>query len=170
MPADMPADMPEGAARTPGEKTAVLDRELDESLEEFDDLLARQREAQERRRASASGAPAGGGSGGLGTGTSSGDAGSEEGDEASGGENPYTGEGAVGQSEPGGRRPEAEAPEGEDSGETAEVPPDVGTGDDDDIVARQIREAAMKEEDPELREKLWDEYRAYKKGQARKDD
>ena len=27
-----------------------------------------------------------------------------------------------------------------------------------------LREAAMNEEDPELREKLWDEYRAYKKG------
>ena len=26
---------------------------------------------------------------------------------------------------------------------------------------RQIREAAMKEKDPELREKLWDEYRKY---------
>ena len=44
------------------------------------------------------------------------------------------------------------------------VPPDVGDGSDDDIVARQLREAAEKEEDPELREKLWDEYRAYKKG------
>ena len=33
--------------------------------------------------------------------------------------------------------------------------------DDDDVVARQIREAAMKEKDPELREKLWDEYRKY---------
>ena len=30
---------------------------------------------------------------------------------------------------------------------------------DDDIVMRQIREAAMKETNPELREKLWDEYR-----------
>jgi hypothetical protein len=32
-------------------------------------------------------------------------------------------------------------------------------------VARQIREAAMKETDPELRKALWDEYRKYKKGQ-----
>jgi hypothetical protein len=42
------------------------------------------------------------------------------------------------------------------------VPADVGDGADDDIVARQLREAAMAEEDPELREKLWDEYRRYK--------
>jgi hypothetical protein len=34
---------------------------------------------------------------------------------------------------------------------------------DDDIVARQLREAAEKESDPELREKLWKEYEQYKK-------
>ena len=32
----------------------------------------------------------------------------------------------------------------------------------DDIVARQIREAAMSEKDPELRKKLWREYEKYK--------
>ena len=34
---------------------------------------------------------------------------------------------------------------------------------DDDIVARQLREAAEGETDPELREKLWKEYESYKK-------
>ncbi len=38
------------------------------------------------------------------------------------------------------------------------------SGHDDDIVARQIREAAEKETDPELKEKLWKEYEDYKKG------
>ncbi len=33
---------------------------------------------------------------------------------------------------------------------------------DDDIIARQLREAAMAEEDPELKAALWDEYRNYK--------
>jgi hypothetical protein len=46
------------------------------------------------------------------------------------------------------------------------VPPDVGFGEDDDIVARQLREAAMAEDDPELRERLWQEYRDYKRGEA----
>ena len=60
-------------------------------------------------------------------------------------------------------------PRDSDSGQLGDtdnsrIPNDVGDGRDDDIVARQLREAAMKEEDPELREKLWDEYRAYKKG------
>jgi hypothetical protein len=35
---------------------------------------------------------------------------------------------------------------------------------DDDIVARQIREAAENETDPELKERLWKEYENYKKG------
>ena len=38
------------------------------------------------------------------------------------------------------------------------------SGGDDDIVARQLREAAQRETDPVLREKLWDEYRKYKGG------
>lgn len=37
-----------------------------------------------------------------------------------------------------------------------------GRGEDDDIVARQLREAALKESDPELRKKLWKEYETYK--------
>ncbi|HHX82552.1 MAG TPA: hypothetical protein GX696_06165, partial [Pseudomonadaceae bacterium] len=41
------------------------------------------------------------------------------------------------------------------------VPQDIPSGSDDDIVARQLREAAMTEADPELRERLWDEYRKY---------
>jgi hypothetical protein len=42
------------------------------------------------------------------------------------------------------------------------VPEDIGEGRNDDIVLRQIREAAMNERDPVLREKLWDEYRRIK--------
>lgn len=54
-------------------------------------------------------------------------------------------------------------PAGPRSDEAA-VPPDVGDGKDDDVVARQLREAALKEKDPAIREKLWEEYREYKKG------
>tara|TARA_B100000900_G_scaffold299707_1_gene258269 strand:- start:269 stop:925 length:657 start_codon:yes stop_codon:yes gene_type:complete len=47
-----------------------------------------------------------------------------------------------------------------DDGVAAELP----DAKDDDIIARQLREAAMQETDPVLKEKLWDEYRRYKKG------
>ena len=46
---------------------------------------------------------------------------------------------------------------------SSRVPSDIGDGSDDDVVSRQIREAAMNESDPVLREKLWQEYRNYKK-------
>ena len=39
------------------------------------------------------------------------------------------------------------------------IPEDIGDGRSDDIVLRQVRDAAMKERDATLREKLWDEYR-----------
>ncbi len=46
---------------------------------------------------------------------------------------------------------------------SARVPYDIGDGSDDDVVARQLREAAVNEDDPVLRDKLWQEYRNYKK-------
>ena len=46
----------------------------------------------------------------------------------------------------------------------SKVPENIPDARDDDIIARQLREAAMQEEDEELREKLWEEYRRYKKG------
>jgi len=39
---------------------------------------------------------------------------------------------------------------------------EIPDGQDDDVVARQLREAALAETDPELRARLWDEYRKYK--------
>jgi hypothetical protein len=58
-------------------------------------------------------------------------------------------------------------PESSDSrvtGSAVPDPEDIPDGQDDDIVARQLREAAMSEQDPELKEKLWEEYKKYKKG------
>lgn len=42
------------------------------------------------------------------------------------------------------------------------APPPISK--DDDIVARQLREAAEKETDPRLKKRLWEEYRRYKEG------
>jgi hypothetical protein len=58
----------------------------------------------------------------------------------------------------------AESDTSRESGEGAAHKQDPhGSGEDDDIVARQLREAAEKETDPELKEKLWKEYEEYKK-------
>lgn len=60
-------------------------------------------------------------------------------------------------------RTETDPPAGEaEAGE----PPPAPQGRDEDIVARQLREAAEKETDPELREKLWAEYEAYLDGRG----
>jgi hypothetical protein len=84
-----------------------------------------------------------------------------------------SGSSATGETSGGGRETDANEEEGGDSEGSVggsgpgasgsdRVPADVGDGSDDDIVARQLREAAMAEDDPELRDKLWDEYRRYK--------
>jgi hypothetical protein len=44
----------------------------------------------------------------------------------------------------------------------ARTPDDIPNMVDDDIIARQLREAALAEDDPVLRERLWEEYRKYK--------
>ena len=41
------------------------------------------------------------------------------------------------------------------------TPDDIPVMVDDDIIARQLREAALAENDPALRERLWEEYRKY---------
>lgn len=46
--------------------------------------------------------------------------------------------------------------------------PDTPDARDDDVVARQLREAAMAETDPELREALWEELERYKSGLKRR--
>ena len=47
---------------------------------------------------------------------------------------------------------------------TNPIPDDIPDARDDDIIARQLREAAMQEQDPLLKEKLWEEYKRYKRG------
>jgi len=50
----------------------------------------------------------------------------------------------------------------------SQTPPTSGNKDlsqtDDDIIAKQLKEAAEQETDPEVKEKLWEEYRKYKEG------
>lgn len=72
-----------------------------------------------------------------------------------------SGSGGGGETAPGGSSRSGGNP-GQDN--TNSIPDDIPDGDDDDLVARQLREAAEREQDPELRDKLWDEYRKYKGG------
>jgi len=42
------------------------------------------------------------------------------------------------------------------------IPEDIPFDDNDDVLAQQIKNAALKESDPEKQKKIWNEYRKYK--------
>ena len=57
------------------------------------------------------------------------------------------------------RRPGSRPPQAPPPVPAAPVPPDVADARDDDVVCRQLREAAIAETDTDLREGLWEDYR-----------
>lgn len=173
-----PADIDQRKESTQSEKTATMDSELEAGLGRFDELLLRE---QERVKAatpptSAAGAGSGSGTGSEGSGSGSG-AGEGRGDAGEAGQaGTETGvAGATGGQSGPGQQPSsptstsasgAGGSAGPPGGRTtvSGSPPDLPDGSDDDVVARQMREAAENETDPELKEKLWEEYRRYKRG------
>ena len=151
-------------AATQAEEVAALETRLGVSLADFDQLLLEEaRRARTRGAIGGAGFPGGTGGGGAAEGRSKeGGAGSKAPDVARTGSGSGTTQGSAGEPGSPGGRIERGAPGSK--GATAARPPDVGDGADDDVVARQIRKLAESEPDPELREKLWDEYRRYKQG------
>jgi len=129
--------------RTAGETIAVLDAELAGELAEFDEMLLREQQrtvsrvprARATSREQATGYGEDRKSGSRADGQAQSETGSTVLNPAGGGERQSSTE-----------RPADHVPEG--SG--------------DDVVARQLREAAEKETDPALKKKLWEEYRRYK--------
>lgn len=143
---------------TDAEKNAAWDEKFYGSLGEFDKRLSREQAEIEKQRS----ASAGQGSG------SSGQAGEEVDGGAGGaagmpqevaGNETSTGEGATGA---GGQAGTGGSAGQSTSGPKFPPPEGIPTGVDDDVVARQLREAAETEKDPELRARLWEEYRKYK--------
>lgn len=59
-------------------------------------------------------------------------------------------------------RTQSTSSEHQQQGDSTTQVADIPTGDDDDVIARQLREAAQAETDPAIKEKLWEEYRKYK--------
>jgi hypothetical protein len=176
MPSAAPTDP--STARTQAERTAALDAELDTALGEFDERLLREQERVKAGTPPSSqgqetdaevgrggGSQAGGqggeaGEAGAGQPQTGGDDGEAESDDAQAGDDD-TGDGRQGAS----GREDGQGGLGTPNQSGAPgTPDDVPDGSDDDVVARQIREAAEKETDPALKEKLWEEYRRYKRG------
>ncbi len=147
-----------GAPGTNADGTAQADGsdgELDEALEDFDGEILAEREVIRARSNEGAGARG-----------SSIPMPSSDNDAGSGGE---TAQGPAGPEQQGSNTPGApmgvprsrSAPPAPVAG-AGQIPDDIPDANDDDIIARQLREAAMQETNPALKEALWDEYRRYK--------
>ena len=160
-----------------GSRSEQIGRRLEETFGTFDATVRTAQADMAKERAAAQEAGAGGGPGDEESAGEEGESG-EGGDGGEAGDGPQREGGLESTGAGGGESGTGSAEEGEDGnmqggvgggsspagkGPSA-IPADIPDGADDDIVARQIREAAMKETDPELREALWEEYRRYKKG------
>jgi hypothetical protein len=156
----------QSSEQTPAERTDVLDAELLEGLGAFDEKLLREQARVKAQvpRAAGNGTPGGvgGTAGAEGEAGESGAAGgAAAGGATAGGATTRTG----GESTAGGvERPAGSAGGAGRPATASGQPADIPDGSDDDVVARQLREAAEKETDPALKEKLWEEYRKYKQG------
>jgi hypothetical protein len=156
------AAIDQAAEQSQAERTSALTRQLDAALGDFDEMLLREQEQVKAATPATTAAESrrGGSAGG----------GANPADSANGGEatarGTMNGEDTQGPGQAAGDTPAGPAGDSEDRPRTAArgQPPDVPDGSDDDVVARQLREAAEKETDPELRARLWEEYRKYKRG------
>ncbi len=150
-----------GGTQTAAERHAELERVLAEAMGDFDGRILDERAVIVARRGNEPGTIEGAGhqdDGGAG-------AADQRGGRDTAGRRPVPPPPAPsGEERPDGQTGTAGTSGSVGGGEVLPVPDDVGDGADDDVVARQLREAAMAETDPELREKLWDEYRRYVAG------
>ena len=137
------------------DRAAELEGELDKSLGEFDEALG-----EEQRKVSSVGrnTEGFGGGGGRGGTISLGEqsAGAMAGSSGGGG----GGGGGVANADQSERKGPLDGMSEQDI--EMRTPDDIDLTAYDDIVARQLREAALAENDPELRDRLWEEYRKYK--------
>jgi len=158
-----------GPGQTSDERRAAIDKQLNDSLGSFDAELRteQQRVAQERdaRRGTAAGSATAEGQGADKSGDSAGtgaiEASQEDADRSGvpgrhpGRAKPRDPSGDL-KSEKAGKKPDDNAGNGAGARE-------IPDGSDDDVVARRLRQAAQQETDPELKEKLWQEYIDYKR-------
>jgi hypothetical protein len=159
------AVVPPAAIQTDEEKRAALNARLNDIEGDLDDSLQkRQQEIRQTQTASTAGGSAGSntasGGGGAGRGGSTGAKGGVAGttrQPAESAERTASTDSTSAQQ----RRPPAASgrPEQTDAAVRQHA---IDGASDDDIVARQLREAAERETDPVLKEKLWAEYTKYR--------
>ena len=133
-------------AETEEEKIRRLEKELEQALAQFDNCIVEDSKSSEES--------GGGGAAASASTTASGENNSESSAEpSSASSTSAVSDGDINLEEPNSRQL---------SSSNGSIPKDIALIDDDDIVATQLRELAMSEEDPNLRAQLWDKYREYK--------
>lgn len=155
-----PAAVDQAGEQTSSEKTADLDAQLFSGISEFDEMLLR----EQQRIKSATPHTGDGEGGGDGAGDGDGGSGEYEGEGTSGEAGEGDGQVATGEGDSTDHDGSAGSGSTQPAGKGQPPPPGTPDGSDDDVVARQLREAAEKETDPVLKKKLWEEYRKYKEG------
>jgi hypothetical protein len=158
-----------GPGQTSEERRAAIDRQLNDSLGSFDAELRteQQRVAQERdaRRSTAAGSATADGQGAVKSGDSAGTAATEAPQDD--GDKPGTSGRHPGRAKPrdpsGDLKSEKASKKPDDNAGNGASAREIPDGSDDDVVARRLRQAAQQETDPELKEKLWQEYIDYKR-------
>ncbi len=156
----------EQKATTPAEQISKLDLALSQSLGEFDELLLKEQEkaalripagrepssTQSTGNMSESAASTTEEPPGTGHESSS----KQEGEQSTHNQSSTSNTNRIGTQQPAPSDEEQDTNQSQTAGQKRFAPKD------DDIIARQLREAAEKETEPELKEKLWDEYRKYR--------
>ena len=156
------------------EELEELEKELDETLGDFDEQMQREQTyAEERANDNASQESLGGvgtfedyeeeseeTAAGSSSQSSSSSQGSSEGSAEAAASSDSSEAGASGTAKTTRKGSNPQRSDEEES--EADEPSDIPSGHDDDIVARQIREMAENETDPEMQERFWEEYRKYK--------
>jgi hypothetical protein len=169
--ADGMPDMPVGT----GVSAEELEKILNESMGDYDGQMEREQEvlassgggsakSAGQRESGDAAAVSGGGGGGGAMGGMAGLPSESDSGSSQGGSNSDAGAGG------GGAGTSMDSREGvgdadqsdRDSAMVVDIPEDIpADGSGDDQIGRQIREMAMAEENPELRERYWDEYRKH---------
>jgi len=167
-PGDAQAAGANGPGQTSEERQAAIDKRLSDSLGSFDAELRteQQRVAQERdaRRAATAGSATAEGQGADKSADSAGTASTEVPQEDADKPGRHPGPGRAKPRDPSGDlKSEKAGKKPDDNAGNGASAREIPDGSDDDVVARRLRQAAQQETDPELKEKLWQEYIDYKR-------
>jgi hypothetical protein len=156
-----------GPGQTSDERRAAIDKQLNDSLGSFDAQLRTEQQQVSKEHDTRQAAKSGSASTEQGTNGKSGEPGSAS-PEGPGGDadkegHPRRGGLSKPRDHSGDLKSEKATKKPDDNAGNGATAREIPDGSDDDVVARRLRQAAEQETDPELKDRLWQEYIDYKK-------